>query len=89
LKVQGLAVDAIWDDLSMNDDVLAYSRAYLAEMDAYSPGGLYVNSAGFGEEGEKLVKDTYGSHYDRLQLLKNKVDPGNLFRLNQNIKPSL
>jgi hypothetical protein len=30
--------------------------------------GLYVNFAGLGEEGEKLVRDAYGSHYDRLRL---------------------
>jgi hypothetical protein len=31
-------------------------------------GGLYVNFAGLGEEGEKRVRDAYGSHYDRLRL---------------------
>ena len=57
-------------------------------MEPYSSGGLYVNFAGLGEEGEKLVRDAYGSHYDRLVALKNKYDPTNLFRLNQNIKPT-
>ena len=83
-----LSVDCVWDNPEDNDEVLAYARRFLAEMDAYSPGGLYVNFAGFGEEGEDLVKDAYGSHYARLVVLKNKYDPNNLFRLNQNIKPS-
>lgn len=83
------SVDAIWDDPAITNEVLTYSRTYLAEMEPYSPGGLYVNFAGLGEEGEKLVKAAYGSHYDRLVMLKNKYDPGNLFRLNQNIKPSV
>lgn len=83
-----LSVDATWDDPAITDDVLAYVRTYLAEMEPYSPGGLYVNFAGLGEEGENLVKAAYGSHYERLVMLKNKYDPSNLFRLNQNIKPS-
>jgi FAD/FMN-containing dehydrogenase len=82
------SVDCIWDDPALTEDVLAYSRDYLAEMDPYSPGGLYINFAGLGEEGEDLVKDAYGDNYKRLVTLKNKYDPTNLFRLNQNIKPS-
>jgi FAD/FMN-containing dehydrogenase len=81
------SVDAIWDDRADTEKVLAYSRKYLADMESYSPGGLYVNFAGLGEEGEQLVRAAYGSHYDRLVALKNKYDPTNLFRLNQNIKP--
>ncbi len=69
--------------------MLAYSRSYLSEMAPYSTGGLYVNFAGLGEEGEQLVKDVYGAHYSRLVALKNRYDPANLFRLNQNIKPTL
>jgi FAD/FMN-containing dehydrogenase len=82
------SVDAIWDDPKITDDVVAYARAFLAEMEPYSSGGLYVNFAGLGEEGENLVKDAYGANYKRLVALKNKYDPANLFHLNQNIKPS-
>jgi FAD/FMN-containing dehydrogenase len=64
-----------------------YARAFLSEMEPYSPSGLYVNFTGFSKEGEKSVRDAYGSHYERLAALKNKYDPTNVFRLNQNIKP--
>jgi FAD/FMN-containing dehydrogenase len=84
-----LSVDGIWDDPADTEKVVAYARKFLAEMEPYSPGGLYVNFAGFGEEGEKLVKDAYGANYHRLVALKDKYDPTNLFRLNQNIKPSV
>jgi hypothetical protein len=82
------SVDAIWDDPADTDEVIAYSRAFLADMAPYSSGGLYVNFAGFGEEGEHLVKDAYGASYNRLVALKNQYDPTNLFQLNQNIKPT-
>jgi hypothetical protein len=41
-----------------------------------------------GDEGEDRVKKTYGDNYERLVAIKNKYDPGNLFRVNQNIKPT-
>ena len=82
-----LSVDAIWHDPQDTSNVIAYSRNFLDAVDAHSPGGLYVNFAGLGEEGEALVKSAYGDNYDKLVALKNKYDPSNLFRLNQNIKP--
>ena len=82
-----LSVDCIWDDPAKSDEVIAYARAFLAEMEPFSQGGMYVNFSGFGEEGDKLVQETYGANYKRLVALKNKYDPGNLFRLNQNIRP--
>jgi len=41
------------------------------------------------EEGEDRVKATYGENYERLVEVKNKYDPTNLFRVNQNIKPTV
>lgn len=83
------SVDCIWDDPAKNDEVVAYARNQLAEMEPYSPGGLYVNFAGLGEEGNALVRSAYGANYNRLVALKDKYDPTNLFRINQNVKPSV
>src|SRR2546430_3169273 len=52
---------------------------------SYSAGGAYVNFL-MGDEGEDRVKKTYGQNYERLIAIKNKYDPGNLFRVNQNIR---
>ncbi|QIA07616.1 FAD-binding oxidoreductase [Draconibacterium halophilum] len=81
------SIDACWADASADDEVLAYARGFLKHMQKSSPGGLYVNFAGLGEEGVDLVKSAYGKNYERLSVIKKKYDPGNLFRINQNIKP--
>lgn len=49
-------------------------------------GGAYV---GFlGDEGEERVRESYpGATWERLAAVKNRYDPTNLFRLNQNIPP--
>jgi FAD/FMN-containing dehydrogenase len=39
------------------------------------------------EEGEGRVRASYGDNYDRLANVKASYDPGNLFRVNQNIPP--
>lgn len=53
-----------------------------------SDGGVYVNF--LGNEGEAQIRAAYpGSTWDRLRQVKEKYDPTNLFRLNQNIPPSM
>ena len=48
--------------------------------------GVYVNF--LGEEGAERVRQSYGSEkYERLRALKQKYDPDNFFRINQNISP--
>ena len=49
--------------------------------------GAYVNF--LGDEGEERVRAAYpGSTWERLVGIKGRYDPTNLFRLNQNIRPS-
>lgn len=47
---------------------------------------VYVNF--LMDEGEDRIREAYGPEkYDRLETLKRRYDPTNLFRLNQNIAP--
>ena len=55
-------------------------------IDVNATGGVYVNFM-TDEEGAR-VQAAYGDSYDRLVQLKNKYDPTNFFRLNQNVKPA-
>ena len=48
--------------------------------------GAYVNMM---EEGDARVEASYGGTFARLGQIKAKYDPGNLFRVNQNIAPKL
>lgn len=48
--------------------------------------GTYVNV--MEREGESSVRRAYGANYGRLQHLKARYDPHNLFSLNQNIRPA-
>jgi FAD/FMN-containing dehydrogenase len=51
-------------------------------------GRMYLNFPGMGEEGDQLLKDTFDDNYARLREIKQKYDPENLFRFNQNITPA-
>ena len=83
-----LSIDAIWEDPADDQKNLDWARAFWADMKHHSNGRAYLNFAGLGEEGEELVRTSYGAaNYERLVALKAKYDPTNLFRLNQNIKP--
>jgi FAD/FMN-containing dehydrogenase len=59
---------------------------YWEALHPYAAGGAYSNF--LMDEGEDRVRASYGSNYDRLARIKSAYDPGNLFHVNQNIKPS-
>jgi FAD/FMN-containing dehydrogenase len=83
-----MTLETTWTDPADTERSTAWSREKWAAMQRFSDGGLYLNFAGFGEEKEALVRAGYGENYDRLAALKARYDPGNLFRMNQNIKPA-
>jgi FAD/FMN-containing dehydrogenase len=70
-----------------NKEIISWTKEYWEAVHPYSAGGAYVNF--MMDEGEERVKATYGDNYTKLVAIKNKYDPKNLFRVNQNIKPDL
>jgi FAD/FMN-containing dehydrogenase len=63
-----------------------WSREYWSALHPHSAGGTYVNF--LMEEGDERVASSYRGTRERLAAIKAKYDPGNLFRVNQNIKPA-
>ena len=72
-------------DPANKDKVTKWAKDYWDEVHPFSAPGPYVNF--MMDEGTTRVEATYGPNYARLQAIKAKVDPGNLFRVNQNIPP--
>src|SRR5205807_8163492 len=79
---------AIWEDEAEKDEVVAWSRRFWQEMKPHARGTFNPNFDGDDEPAD-VVAQAYGpTKYARLQALKARYDPGNLFRLNQNITPA-
>jgi hypothetical protein len=77
---------SVWQDPVDDARLIAANRAFAEAMRPFSTGGPYLN---FTPEGNR-VREAYGEHkYARLVALKDTYDPGNVFRLNQNIAPSV
>jgi FAD/FMN-containing dehydrogenase len=76
---------SVWENPADDERVIAANRAFADAMRPFGTGGAYLN---FTPETDR-VRDAYGdAKYERLVALKDKYDPENLFRGNQNIKPS-
>ena len=80
-----LNCNASWVDGDA-DPHIEWARAFSTAMQPFSS-GVYVNF--LGDEGQERARAAYGpKKYERLVALKNRYDPTNFFRVNQNIEPS-
>ena len=76
----------IWEEPSGRDGAVQWVRDTWSALEPFAH-GAYVNLS--DEQDEAALRVTYGAaKYARLQELKRKYDPSNLFRLNQNIRPA-
>jgi FAD/FMN-containing dehydrogenase len=84
-----MSIDSIWREAADDEINIAWTRDFWTRMRPHSQDGrIYLNFPGLGEEGERLLRDSFGANYARLQAIKRKYDPGNLFRFNPNIQPA-
>ncbi len=85
--------DARWAEVIVGVDpspdkagaITAWTKDYWSALHPYSAGGAYVNF--MMDEGQERVQATYRDNYTRLVEVKERYDPDNLFRVNQNIRP--
>jgi hypothetical protein len=81
-----LDITSIWTDPAEDDEHVGWVRGFHAAVLPWSNGGEYVNTTSM--DGRRDVRAAYGVNYDRLVAVKNRFDPTNFFRLNQNIEPT-
>jgi FAD/FMN-containing dehydrogenase len=73
-------------DPGSDDAIRKWARGLHKAIEPFSTGEVYVNYMD-NDESDR-IGEAYGStHHARLIEIKRKYDPGNLFRLNQNIAP--
>jgi FAD/FMN-containing dehydrogenase len=78
---------AIWEPGDGPERHIAWSRTYAAAIEPFASGG-YVNYLGDDATADE-VAGAYGEkRYRRLVALKDRYDPTNMFRFNQNIRPT-
>jgi FAD/FMN-containing dehydrogenase len=68
------------------ESLTQWARGYWEALHPHSAGAAYINF--MMEEGQDRIRATYGPNYERLQQVKAKYDPGNLFHVNQNVTPA-
>ncbi|HEX5096938.1 MAG TPA: FAD-binding oxidoreductase [Acidimicrobiia bacterium] len=78
---------SMWPDPADTEKNIKYTRDIANAMDKWSTGRAYLNF--IGDEGVGRVEAAFGPEkYKKLQALKTKWDPDNVFRHNQNITPA-
>jgi len=82
-----MAILSEWMDPATTKACTAWARETYDAMKPFRSTARYVNYMG-DDEAPDQVAAAYGLNYPRLQKIKAKYDPGNVFHLNQNILPS-
>lgn len=68
------------------DKITKWCKDYWEALHPYSAGGAYLNF--IMNEGQDRIKASYKGNYERLTKIKKTYDPGNFFKVNQNILPA-
>ncbi len=78
-------IAGMWPDPSKNEESIAWVRDYYDATAPHAQEGGYINF--MADDDQDRIRTNYKGNYDRLVSIKREYDPGNLFRVNQNIRP--
>jgi hypothetical protein len=81
-------IQAMWPEgAAAGDDFRDWVRTAWRALKPFSTGGNYVNFQ-TEDESDDRTADAYRDNHRRLEKVKTKYDPTNLFRVNRNIHPN-
>lgn len=83
-----LGVEASWTDEAADGANVEWARGCAAAFDPSTDGSVDPNFPGGREEGDDVVRATFGERRERLAALKDAYDPENRLRSNLNVAPS-
>ncbi len=80
---------ATWRDPALDEEHVGWSRETAAAIEPWSwSGGGYANYMQADEPIERVRAMFAEGAFDRLQALKQRYDPDNVLRRNQNVPPA-
>ena len=81
-----LNVHCRWQDPADDSRCVAWAREFFAATAPFARGGVYSNFMSADETDR--VSAAFGGNYERLEKIKARFDPENIFRNNINIQPA-
>jgi FAD/FMN-containing dehydrogenase len=75
-----------WRESRQDQGCISWARGLFAAAAPFATGSAYVNF--MPDDEQDRIEKVYGPSYRRLAAIKQRYDPHNLFRMNQNIKPA-
>ncbi len=80
-------VHARWREPEMDQSCIGWARNLFEAIKPHAAGTAYINF--MPEDEVDRIEAAYGSNYQRLVATKQRYDPLNLFRMNQNVNPGV
>jgi FAD/FMN-containing dehydrogenase len=81
-------ITSVWADPATTAENISWTRGVFSTLERFLAARRYGNYLADDEAGDDPVRAAYGPNYERLVEVKNVYDPENVFRLNQNVRPT-